>query len=123
MLQGGDQVAAEGGRQAAEGGRLIRRRSRRRRPPEPKAKPRSRRRRPPKAARESHETYVMEAMLDWNGPATTECEDFLTASLNRHFDSQTWHFRTEMSRSMKSVSAVIDNRLKDVTSKLPFVVS
>ena len=70
----------------------------------------------------SHENYVMESMLDWNGHATTECENFLTAALNRHFDSQTWHFRTEIGRSMKSVSAVIDKRLNG-TSKLPFVVS
>ena len=32
----------------------------------------------------SHENYVMESMLDWNGHATAECENFLTAALNRH---------------------------------------
>ncbi len=73
----------------------------------------------------SQERYVMESIIDWNGPESHECESFLEAALNRHFKGEDWNFGSTDQRhgryQVSVLSSVID-RLKNVSSKCPFLV-
>ena len=67
------------------------------------------------------EKYVMESIIDWNGPTTNNCESFLTEALNLHFSQHNadrgkgeWHFTSTDSKSRftKFVTSEVIDRLK-----------
>ena len=53
----------------------------------------------------SHDRYVKESIIDWNGPQSHECEGFLTAALNKHFKGEDWNFTSSDESLARHVSS------------------
>ena len=66
--------------------------------------------------------YVMESIIDWNGPSTNECEPFLIEALHFHFKGKDWHFTSSDGRSRftKFTTSEVIDRLKKEKSNYAF---
>ncbi len=71
----------------------------------------------------TQDKYVKESFIEYNGPAPSECDGFLTAALGLHFKGKPWKFHHTDVRNRgkyQGMSSVV-SRLHQRTSKLAFM--
>jgi hypothetical protein len=67
--------------------------------------------------------YANEARISWNAPLQHEADDFLTESLDYHFNGNKWHFYSvdQQNRPLVSFTSKVIDRLGKMMSKLSFM--
>jgi hypothetical protein len=72
----------------------------------------------------AHDNYVMEAVVDCNGPTSHQCEGFLVKALDTHFEGKAWNFTAydQKHRYLKYQHSAVIDRLLAEESKFPFLV-
>ena len=67
--------------------------------------------------------YANEARISWNAPLEHEADDFLTESLDHHFNGNKWRFYStdQQNRTLVSFTSKVVDRIGKMVSKLSFM--